>query len=159
MDLELYFALLKIAYFQASGSRCGWKPRGFLSHSLSTRLMVATWRSGISIALVIHSFDPTKDAISDSAQYSIKSPLRFRGRLIHCRDSPSLRRPQGSSILSKRRNCSPQCTPATAHYHELKDIKKSMRCHNSVTFSIYTLFTEKDIEMVHGANDRRAVPD
>ncbi len=90
---------------------------------------------------------------------SIKSPLRFRGRLIHCRDSPSLRKPQGSSILSKRRNCSPQCTPATAHYHELKDIKKSMRCHNSVTFSIYTLFTEKDIEMVHGANDRRTVPD
>ncbi len=25
--------------------------------------------AGISIALIIHSFDPTKDAISDSAQY------------------------------------------------------------------------------------------
>ena len=26
--------------------------------------------AGISIALAIHSFDPTKDAISDSAQYN-----------------------------------------------------------------------------------------
>ena len=27
--------------------------------------------AGISIALAIHSFDPTKDAVSDSAEYSI----------------------------------------------------------------------------------------
>ena len=34
----LYFTLLKIAYFQASGCRCGWKPRLRGTH-------VATWRS------------------------------------------------------------------------------------------------------------------
>ena len=38
---------------------------GSLSHSLFTRL-------GISIALAIHSFDPTKDSISDSAEYKIR---------------------------------------------------------------------------------------
>ncbi len=30
---------------------------------------------GISIALAIHSFDPTKDAISDSAEYKITAIL------------------------------------------------------------------------------------
>ncbi len=63
MDYELYFALGIIAL-------------SFLVIIVSNRTYIAPAGrdleiARISIALAIHSFDPTKDAISDSAEYKL----------------------------------------------------------------------------------------
>ncbi len=71
---NIYLTLVKIACFQASGGRCGWKG---ISIALIIQSLDRTYRERmsrpgdrrISIALANRSFDPTKDATSDSAEY------------------------------------------------------------------------------------------
>ena len=98
----LYLTLVKIACFQASGGRCGWKG---ISIAFTIRSLDRTYGErmsrpgdrGISITrdllsrgslsrvlfaclilfshlIAIRSFDPTKDATSDSAEYNYRRP-------------------------------------------------------------------------------------